>query len=57
MSERFCIDQIVLFTGLYKKFMDPVYEKGFYYYLEQLRTSKGFKTQDDALDYAIEFTK
>lgn len=53
MTEQFLIDQIVLHTGLYKKYSYKENEIGFYQNLEALRVMKGLRTQDEALDYAI----
>lgn len=55
MNEQFLIDQIILHTGLYKKYGYKENEIGFYQNLEALRVMKGLATQDSALDYAIKF--
>lgn len=54
MGEKYFIDQIVLYVGLYKKYQYNENAMGFYQNLEDLRKLKGFDTQDEAMDYAIE---
>lgn len=57
MNEQYLIEQIILHTGLYKKYGYKENEIGFYQNLEALRVTKGLATQDNALDYAIAFTE
>lgn len=54
MNEQYFIDQMVLHVGLYKKYQYNENAMGFYQNLEDLRKLKGFETQDEAMDYAIE---
>lgn len=57
MTEQFLIDQIILHSQTFKRFRKKENAIKFYENLEILRVSKGFNTQDDALDYAIAFTE
>jgi len=54
MNEQYLIDQIILHSQLYKKYQYNENAMGFLQNLEDLRKLKGFDTQDEAMDYAIE---
>ncbi|MEE3805436.1 hypothetical protein V2H29_00570 [Lysinibacillus fusiformis] len=54
MSEQFLIEQIIMHSQTFKRFRKQENAIKFYERLESLRVSKGFNTQDEALDYAIE---
>jgi len=54
LSEQFLIEQIIMHSQTFKRFRKQENAIKFYERLESLRVSKGFNTQDEALDYAIE---
>ncbi|WP_249645877.1 MULTISPECIES: hypothetical protein [unclassified Lysinibacillus] len=57
MNEQFLIDQIIMHSQTFKRFRKQENAIKFYEHLESLRVLKGFRTQDDALDYAIALTE
>ncbi|MEO4053399.1 hypothetical protein [Solibacillus sp. CAU 1738] len=53
ITEKFLIDQIVLYYGTYDRFGNKYDEQMAYRRLEQLRVQKGLKDADEAVDYMI----
>ncbi|MFJ7891319.1 hypothetical protein ACIQYL_25140 [Lysinibacillus xylanilyticus] len=53
MTEKFLIDQIILYLGTFKRFGGKHNEVLAYKCLEQLRALKGLKDAEEATDYLI----